>query len=65
MEENSKVMPCDDVPDRYADLANRAKSGSRKAAIRLFCLGCCGWSAKEVRLCTAAECALYRYREKG
>jgi len=31
-------------------------------AIREHCIDCCGGSRKEVRLCTAAACALHPYR---
>ena len=54
-----------EIPSKYEGLRERAKTGSRKAAIRLFCLHCTGWSATEVRLCTARECPLFRYRERG
>lgn len=32
-------------------------------AIRLKCLDCCCGSAHEVKLCTAARCPLYQFRE--
>lgn len=35
---------------------------TRGEAIRKFCLECMGGSAHEVRLCTAPNCPLYRYR---
>lgn len=31
-------------------------------AIRAHCLHCCGYSPKEVRLCTVHSCDLYPYR---
>ena len=31
-------------------------------AIRAHCLHCCGYSPKEVRLCTVESCSLYPYR---
>ena len=31
-------------------------------AIRAHCLHCCGYSPKEVRLCTVETCSLYPYR---
>ena len=31
-------------------------------AIRAHCLRCCGYSPKEVRLCTVESCSLYPYR---
>lgn len=35
---------------------------TRGKAIRKFCLECMGGSANEVRLCTAPDCPLHRYR---
>lgn len=55
-----------DVPGKYRELYRRAWARkSRKAAIRAFCLECVGWSAIEVRLCTAPACPLYEFRLKG
>ena len=31
-------------------------------AIRLFCLDCCGGSSNDVKICSAAKCALYPFR---
>jgi len=31
-------------------------------AIRAKCLDCCGGQQREVRLCTATQCALWAYR---
>lgn len=47
-----------------------SKSGERKpgevhtmkAAIRTHCLMCCGGQVKEIRDCTARNCALFPYR---
>lgn len=35
---------------------------TRKNAIRLHCLECCGWNNAEVRRCTAKKCWLWPYR---
>lgn len=35
---------------------------TRGEAIRQNCLECCGYSAKEVRLCPCKNCPLYPYR---
>jgi len=35
---------------------------TRREAIRKFCIECMGGSWSEVRLCTAPDCPLYRYR---
>jgi hypothetical protein len=43
-------------------LREKAKKGSRAAAIRLFCLECMGGSTSEVLRCTSPDCALYPYR---
>jgi len=51
------------VPAKYQALYERAMSGkSRKAAMRVFCLECCGWEIKEVFLCTDVGCSLHPYR---
>lgn len=52
-------------PTRYKGLFKKAIKGSRKSAIRFFCLECMGWSPAEVKRCTAPDCALYRYRISG
>lgn len=53
-----------DIPKKYKELYPKSKA-SRKAAIRLFCLECCGYNDNEVRLCTDRECPLYPWRLKG
>jgi len=54
------------VPAKYRNLYRRAYAAkSRKAAIRAQCLECCGWSADEVRRCTAPACPLYEFRLRG
>lgn len=35
---------------------------TRKKAIRLKCLDCCCGQVKEVRLCSATRCPLWRFR---
>ena len=51
------------IPNRYHALYEQAMKGkSRKAAMRVFCLECCGWEIKEVFLCSDIECPLYPYR---
>lgn len=42
--------------------ADRAASGSMKAAIKLKCMDCCGHDKKYVRECTSYDCALWTYR---
>ena len=51
-----------DVPKKYNSLLERARNGSRKAAIRAFCLECVGWIPSEVKACTVPYCPLYPYR---
>ena len=41
------------------------KSKSRKASIRVFCLMCVGGLSKEVALCSAKDCPLYKFRISG
>jgi hypothetical protein len=51
------------IPKQYPATYDRAMTGkSRKAAMRAFCLECCGWQIKEVFLCTDLACPLYPYR---
>ncbi len=50
---------------RQPAMWERAKTGSRKAAIRLACLECMGGVQSEVARCTDRECPLYRYRMRG
>lgn len=40
----------------------KKKRLTRGEAIRRFCLECMGGSWLEVKLCTAPNCPLYRYR---
>lgn len=42
--------------------ADKAASGSMKAAIRLKCMDCCGHDKKYVRECTSLDCALWTFR---
>jgi len=48
-----------EIPNKYRGLYNKRKS-SRKSAIRLQCLECCGYDPNEVKLCTDTECPLYK-----
>jgi len=59
------------VRKRLADMPNSARRGylravqgkaSPRAAIKAFCLECCGWDRDGVRLCTAPACPLHSYR---
>ena len=53
----------DSVPPLYRNLYQQAMSGkSRKAAVRVYCLQCMGWSRKGVKECTAVECMLFLFR---
>jgi len=53
------------APPRVRDLYRRAWNGSRKAAIRIFCLECVGYNAADVHRCTAPACPLYEFRLDG
>ena len=58
-------MTIRDTPKKYANLYKRAMSGrSRKAAMRMFCLECAGYSETNVCLCTDLNCPLSPYRPK-
>lgn len=37
---------------------------SPRAAIRLNCIHCCGWSLKEAQLCASKSCPMFEYRPK-
>jgi hypothetical protein len=53
----------EDVPQKYRRLYERAMSGrSRRAAIRVNCLWCVGWSEHEVEQCTSPGCPLFGFR---
>ena len=45
-------------PEQYAALALRARK-SPKAAIRLKCLECAGWSTQVAKTCEIRTCALF------
>jgi len=61
----------DELKEKYSGLHRATfEKGHRSAAIRLFCLGCMGGVAAEVKACTEKECPLYAFRlskkvEKG
>ncbi len=56
-------MTTRDIPPKYRAMYKRAMSGgSRKAAMRIFCLECVDYSEMEVSLCTDTNCPLYPYR---
>lgn len=50
------------IQPSMAKTADRAASGSMKAAIKLKCMDCCGHEKKYVRECSSLDCALWRYR---
>ena len=53
--------PGRDVPAVYQGIAAAAVR-SRAAAVKLFCLECCGYVRRGVANCTATRCPLYRWR---
>ena len=55
-------MKLEDVPKQYQDTLRKAQSGSRRAAIRCYCLMCVGWARSEVECCTAPLCPLFPFR---
>ena len=40
----------------------KAVGGGRAAAVKAFCLECCGWKPQEVRSCSAPACPLWAVR---
>ena len=51
------------IPIKYQKMYVRAVSGrSRKAAMRIMCLKCVGWSESKVEGCSDANCPLHPYR---
>lgn len=55
-----------EMPCAYRACYDKAVSGkSRKAAMRAFCLECCGYEIREVFLCTDLGCPLYPYRPRS
>jgi len=64
--ENKKKKMKRNIPKKFRGIYDKAKNGkSRKMAIRAFCLECCSYSSKEVKLCTDEGCPLYKYRLTG
>ena len=51
-----------EIRDKFPRMAKKADSGSRAAAIRIFCLTCMGGAPSHVKDCTAKTCPLYNYR---
>ena len=52
-----------DMPSLYRRFYLKALTGkSRRAAMKVHCLECAGWSRGEVALCESAACALWAYR---
>ncbi len=55
-----------EMPRSHRACYDKAVSGkSRKAAMRAFCLECCGYEIREVFLCTDLGCPLYPYRPRS
>ena len=53
------------ISGKYRDIYVLAISGKNpEAAIRSFCLECCGYSSMGVGKCTDKNCPLYKYRNK-
>ena len=52
----------DELRVKYRGLDKRERSGSPRAAIRLFCIECMGGALYAVEGCTATRCPLYRHR---
>ena len=53
------------ISGKFRDIYILAISGKNPlAAIRSFCLECCGYSTVDVGRCTDKTCPLYKYRSK-
>ena len=51
------------MPKQYRSVYDRAMTGrSRKAAMRAFCVACCGYEIREVFICSDLACPLWPYR---
>ena len=51
------------MPSLYRRFYLKALTGkSRRAAMKVHCLECAGWSRAEVALCESVSCALWAYR---
>jgi len=48
--------------ERWPGLYKKSKT-SKSAAIRLFCLECCGGNCNTVTECSAPECPLFKFRK--
>lgn len=52
----------DELTKKYPELAKNARDKGRTAAVKLFCLECCGAVSKNVEECSDRACWLYLYR---
>lgn len=50
------------APVKFHPLIDRAAGGSRAAAMKLFCISCCGYDRKEVEQCRATLCPLHSFK---
>jgi hypothetical protein len=48
-----------DLRPRYARLAEQAEAGRYRAAVKLKCIECAGWSYVEAKRCEIPTCALW------
>jgi len=56
----------EEVPKRFRGKYRGVMSGgTRKPAIRSFCLECMSWDPKVVEACTSPQCVLYKWRIDG
>ena len=53
----------EELRQKHPVMARQAANGSRRAAIRLFCLDCMGGSAAEVARCASKGCPLWPHRK--
>jgi len=51
------------IPKRFLPVLDEVRNGSRRAAVKLNCLQCCGYMTAEVRKCTSqGSCPLWAFR---
>lgn len=61
-------MPCAadtlarELAKKWPKMEAARQAGSRRAAIRMFCLTCMGGDTAEVRRCASTDCPLHLFR---
>mgnify|MGYP001252699793 CR=1 FL=1 len=60
--ENQIQVRKSQIPAMFQGVYLKALGGSKAAAVKAFCLECCGWKPKEVRACSAHACPMHAVR---